>query len=117
MPLKSRLVSVIGDDERFVSSIDVVVGEPTTAAALRRRRRLGQRQQGVAGDVDVDRARVRVGAAPVKENAQAAVRRPSPAPSVGENSIAIVHDPPPPGTTRVGQLSAPILKSVVSETV
>ena len=35
MPLKSRLVSVIGDEERLVSSIDVVVGEPTTAAALR----------------------------------------------------------------------------------
>ena len=26
---------MIGDEERLVSSIDVVVGEPTTAAALR----------------------------------------------------------------------------------
>ena len=50
-PLKASAESVSGVEARFVSSIDAVVGEPTTAAALSVRRRLRERQQGAAGDV------------------------------------------------------------------
>ncbi len=100
----------------MVSSIDVVVGEPTTAAALRLVADWASGSSALPATLTLTGSGFGSGATPVKVKARAAVRRPSPAPSVGMKLTAIVQTPPLPGTTRVGQLSVPILKSVVSET-
>ena len=106
---------MIGDDERFVSSIDLVVGEPTTASWLWEVVDRASGSSALPATLTLTADGSASGASPVKVKARAAVRRPSPAPSVGWNWTCTVQMPPPPGTTRVGQLSVPILKSAVSE--
>ena len=108
---------MIADAERLVSSIDVVVGEPTTAAALSVVADWASGSRALPATLTLTVEGSGSGATPVNVNGILAVRRPSPAPSVGMNWIWIVQMPPPPRTTRPAQLSAPILKSVVLATL
>jgi hypothetical protein len=107
---------VIGDDERFVSSIDDVVGEPTTAAALIVVVDRASGSNALPATWTLTGLGSTLPPVPVKVNAYVPLRRVSPAPSTGRNVTVSVHEPPP-GTLRVGQLSASIEKSVIAGTL
>src|SRR5450432_1930764 len=105
------------EDDRLVSSVDVVVGDPTTAAALSVVADCPSGSRALPATSTLTVVGSGSPSVPVKLNGSVAMRRPSPAPSVGLNWIAIVQVPPPPRTMRPAQLSAPILKSVVFATL
>src|ERR1019366_636157 len=114
-PLNAKLDRVRFDAERFVSSSDTVLGEPTTAAALSVLADCASGSKATPATIPLVLEGLTSPPVPVNVMGSVPCRSPSPAPSVGTNCTAIVHDPPPPVTTRPAQLSAPIVKSVMLE--